>query len=380
MERIFWLAPALAGLLFLSACGKEQAAQSAAVGVTVTELRELNLTEELRIGEDTGVIFGGITDLEAGADGTIYVADPEYHMIRAFSPSGDSLASIGGEGEGPGEFTRVSALEVGPGDSLYVFDRWQNRISVFSPGGTFAYSVPVSSEGVGYPSRMMKPDTAGFLIQYSIPYSTREREVEHNRWVSWMDARGEVKTDSILVVPGNEALVRRGDGSVTVLDRPFGRSALIQVGPRNTIYYGWTDSVSIGAYTLSGEESGRFRLAAEPVPVTKADIEEQVARFEDSPIADRARSMIRGADLADTKPAFQNLVVSDRGRLWIDVVTADEEQSVWKVGDPAQMTAREVVLPAGVSIRSVRGGKVYTTQADDRGIQEVVVYQIQEPV
>lgn len=52
--------------------------------------------------------------------------------IRSFSVTGEHLASLGGIGEGPGEFSNsVSLLRVA-GDSIWAWDQRQQRVSVFA--------------------------------------------------------------------------------------------------------------------------------------------------------------------------------------------------------------------------------------------------------
>ena len=55
-------------------------------------------------------VFGEISDLAVGSDGTIFILDAMSQQVTAFSRDGAHLTSIGRPGKGPGEFTGARAL------------------------------------------------------------------------------------------------------------------------------------------------------------------------------------------------------------------------------------------------------------------------------
>lgn len=72
------------------------------------------------------------------------------HEVKVFDGSGRFLRVIGREGEGPGEFRRISALVITPGDSLYVLDNGNSRLTAFSPAHGMVRTAPLPF-GVDYP-------------------------------------------------------------------------------------------------------------------------------------------------------------------------------------------------------------------------------------
>lgn len=379
----------LLGLLFLCmACGeRRQQASSEGPAGSFTRADSIHLEEEVAIGEASGTFLGRIAGIAVDARGRIYAADRDYQTIRVFSPSGDSLKTIGREGEGPGEFTRLRGVQIGAGDSLFAYDGDQRRISAFGSSGRFAYSTTVSSGGRGLPSRLIKPDTTGFVIEYSVPYTSRSQKVEHSQWIRWLSPDGRVLRDSLLVAPNDEAIIEREEGrSITIASLPFGRSAVIRVGPGNTLFYGWNDSLSIGWYTLEGQRLGRVQLPYEPVPVTDADVEAILERYPDNELGSRLKKMVRDADLPETRPAFQDFVVGDQGRLWIEMAGRPREERgdrssqkaphTWRVVDRERQTEAPLTLPQRESIEVVRQGKVYVLRQLEAGLQEIVVYRL----
>ncbi len=78
-----------------------------------------------------------ISDVLRMPDGRIIVADRVSRELRVFDTVGGHLATWGGAGEGPGEFTNLTSLDRWPGDSLVA--RWSqgNRLTVFDSQGNY---------------------------------------------------------------------------------------------------------------------------------------------------------------------------------------------------------------------------------------------------
>ncbi len=91
-------------------------------------------------GRNNG-IFGAIRQARpmgsSMPDGRIIVADRVSRELRVFDTVGVHLATWGGAGEGPGEFTNLIRLDHWPGDSLVA--RWSqgNRLTVFDSQGNY---------------------------------------------------------------------------------------------------------------------------------------------------------------------------------------------------------------------------------------------------
>jgi len=99
------------------------------------------LTEDLVLGAwGDEMEFGFINGIQTDGRGRLYVSDLFAHRILVFEPCGTLSFTIGGRGEGPGEFGRVGGMVVAPGDTLLVTDAALSRYSVFAPDGTFVRS------------------------------------------------------------------------------------------------------------------------------------------------------------------------------------------------------------------------------------------------
>ena len=129
----------LAGVLSLGACRDSAfpgrvptiALDSAGVqGVTSDPLNSgtyCTLSEEAvfsvgTIEGDEAYMFNQVRSVARLSEGAIAVVDGSSHEVRVFDEAGAHLRSMGGRGEGPGEFQGPWLLWVLPGDTLWVGD------------------------------------------------------------------------------------------------------------------------------------------------------------------------------------------------------------------------------------------------------------------
>lgn len=81
-----------------------------------------------------------ITAIDIDSEGRIYANDLEAHQIHIFEDDGSHIRSVGGEGEGPGEFMMPLRAELSPDESDFMVRDWRNRISFFTREGDYKRS------------------------------------------------------------------------------------------------------------------------------------------------------------------------------------------------------------------------------------------------
>lgn len=107
-------------------------AQETVIAETCGEPWRIEAEHELRLGgpDDPGRIQNTVARAVDSRDRLILW--PYGATGHVFDATGRFLTSIGGEGQGPGEFSqRVRALRVGAQDTLYVFDAGNMRVSIY---------------------------------------------------------------------------------------------------------------------------------------------------------------------------------------------------------------------------------------------------------
>ena len=77
------------------------------------------------------------------SDGRFVVANGGSSELRYYSPEGQHLLSVGGEGDGPGELRGIMEIEALQGDTLMVLS-FRPGLTWFDPDGEFIKSTRVS--------------------------------------------------------------------------------------------------------------------------------------------------------------------------------------------------------------------------------------------
>jgi hypothetical protein len=72
--------------------------------------------------------------------------DVQAQHVQVYTPEGEYLRTVGGQGAGPGELTGAIFLVMGPGDTLMVPDVNNRRINLFGPDGSSIGSFPLALE------------------------------------------------------------------------------------------------------------------------------------------------------------------------------------------------------------------------------------------
>ena len=116
-----WIIPAGASL-----SGLQDPAYASLDSLQLREISRLGLLE----GDPTQM-FGDVTALSVDESrGVLFVLDRLGHRLSAFTIAGQFIDWAGGQGAGPGEFTRPVAM-VSAWGSVHVVDWGQNRLTRF---------------------------------------------------------------------------------------------------------------------------------------------------------------------------------------------------------------------------------------------------------
>ncbi len=334
----------------------------------------LSLTEDLRVSETEDFFFGSATDVDVTSEGNIAVADWQANNIKVLRPDGLLIDTLGGSGEGPGEFQRLRSLHVARGDTLYAYDARQSRLTVFSPTSPYRVSRLISvSREEGYVSQLFVSE--GPLVgRYGSGFSPQNDDV-HRPAPSTVRIVAEDGSpgDSLFQAKRGKRVISEVEGGFQIRSIPFRRTTQVDNGPNSRLYHGWTDSLHIQAHTTEGAAEVVASIPTDPVPITEADRDSVL-----SEIDDETRSIVSSA-LPDTKPAFTDLLVGEEGHLWVErpVETPDAEMTTWWMLDPETKTIQVVELPRAVDLEVVRDGQAYGTTTTEMGAPAVVRYRIE---
>lgn len=322
---------------------------------------------------DPQITFGRILDLDVDSRGRIYAADPDGAAVVVLDAQGKLLHTIGRRGAGPGEFRNLHGLQILPGDSLFSFDLDLARVSVFPPDSARpAYVVNLTQVSqTRAPLRVIPlPEQRVLVALRQRPASTRGDEIG-TQVIDVHEWNGEMRWDSVLSRPASSmVLIARQSGRLIAGGNPFGRPALIRIGPAGRIYYGWGDSLAIEIFSLQGRRLGGFSRPYEPPKITRREVEGALEK------ASPALRDVLLEEIPETWPAFRNFLVDDVGRIWVGLVQPEGHRTRWTAFDEGGRELCSVVFQGNFAPYRIRSGRAYGVSTDSLDVPTIEVYEI----
>jgi len=345
------------------------------------------LVPELRIGTESARDYA-LTDarqLVVGADGTMYLGQPQDHAIRAFAPDGRFVRYIGREGEGPGEFRDLGALGI-RGDSLWASDR--GRIHVFRLDGTLVRTAPLRYDA-GHPS--LGSGGGGYLLRDgslgAVPL-----------FLPTLDERGWPRTIPVLrVAPDGVVRDTLGlialdflklyswQGTPALRMRPFRPLFLHGVDPAGEFFvYATEDAARQDRFiftrvSVHGDTTARVAIPYEPVPVSRAIRDSVIEALTGTGASERPRAQVdailRAAPIPEHYPPVSQLIVSTDGAIWIRLQGRTSRQ--WLVVNAAGVQTAIVDGPRSLYLLAASATHVWGIERDEVDVPTLVRYRIE---
>lgn len=344
----------------------------------------------LDLGSVGGDPAGQLHDVQGAvrlSDGRVIVANSGSAELRFFDAEGRHLRSVGGEGDGPGEFQNLSALGRTVSDTLVTYDWRARRLSVFGPDGGFVEAHQLQAVGNGiFFATSVGWLRNGVLVartgQVFTPASAGGLHREPTTFLMYGPEGSLV--DTLVRVPGNETYAWSGDRSIRVTRRPFGKTAVADVSPTR-VAVAATDRYEVRVFGADGELRRVVRKRHEPLPVTReafdAWLGERLARIDDPADRKERRRNYAEIPLPDRMPAFEDLVLDVRGNLWVQEhdPPGTEAPSRWSVFDPEGGFLGEVTMPRGFTPYEIGADYVLGRWRDELDVEHVQLYGLERP-
>ena len=246
------------------------------------------------------------------SDGSLVVANRGSNEIRKFSADGRFLASAGGDGEGPGEFSNLQQIEL-VGDSIIARDI-ASRVALFGPDLEHIQTTRLQ----GYARDLRYLGNGTLVVQVLMGFSEMYGLVRDPEALVLYNLEG-VRVDSIGPTPGAELY------STKVLEATpiFGKAALVDTyGGR--IYSGASDHMQVEELSPGGDTVRIFRIPDFPLALTPEQVEaERNARL-NFPLPQGIESLppyfveaVEGMPSPETRPAYADLLVDPAGAVWL---------------------------------------------------------------
>lgn len=385
----------LGALLVIPGCGGESGS------ATDLDMPVLELRNELRIGspDDPEYAFGWFRVLSVGPEGHVYTLHPESQLVRVHDETGRLVRTIGGKGEGPGEFSRASVLGF-LSDTLWVFDHGTYRISYFDSGtGALIESVqaPVDlGDGPGEdpprPSGLL-PD--GTMSARTMAWSRQVASGEITETVMFRWTRDGELIDTLAVIPLTNTtweLSPPGGGYWSYQSQPFADAELVSLSPslpeivhvdRSPPGPESKPTFHVTKTSYAGDTVFRRSFSYEPVPLDAAVV--------DSVVRIRAEEMSERTDYSRGEvstwarealytpeyfPSVEAVVVGMDGTAWLQLTDDGDGSLEWLGLAPDGATLGAVEAPRAFRLLAATADRWWGSATDDLDVPYIVRYDI----
>lgn len=321
--------------------------------------------------------FGRVQNVVAGPDDSLWVSDRQAADIKVFNSDGSHRATVGGRGDGPGEF-RIPQLLGFAGESVAVQDAGTGRITWFDLDGNLlrthsmaaqegrsgrVYDVTQDGRFVGLESEVLPAS------ELSVG-STYGGDAALVIWTSPDEPPTEFTREPMA------RFIWNGAGATTAM--PFTTNARVVAGEAIDIVAG--PQFEVKRYSVDGDLVRISRIARSPIPVD-ANARRDFREFTElSSTGARRAAAIEALDhpeLPELVGAYRGLVRGEDGSVWAYRNNpANPGGQPWDVFSADGSYRGAVTLPDSFQLTAATSDFVYGYWTDDLGVHHVRRYRL----
>lgn len=365
-------------------------ADSSGVAVVSNSQVQVSTAQEWRVGAVPSarapsgpgdLVLYQVHDVTRTGAGGIVVANRGSNQVLLFNAQGGFVGSRGREGDGPGEFRRLSSVLSLGGDSLGVYDSSHKRFSVFGPDGQLVREFTLDTPGDSDYEKLFKLPDGGLAVFGNGGLRGGQAGIFRSMAESFAVDRNGMRVGSFGTFPGAEVFVGRMAGLVLFGANTFGAV----VGEH--LLVGTGEDPEVRLYGRDGHLKRIVRWPDRERGVTEERVAEYLAAAEATlPEAARseARAMLAEIPRSDHQPAFEDVLVSPAGEVWVGEYRGPEmalpgarsPSREWLIFDPAGVLKARLRTPVGFQPLRVGTDEVVGVYVDEFGVESVVVYAV----
>lgn len=322
--------------------------------------------------------FSDIVESAVLEGGLIAVGDGLTREVRIFSVADAGVrhvTTLGGVGEGPGEFTRLYGIANARGDSVSAWDSNAGRISVLPINGGTARTLSLDLPRTGWPPELRLTSEGELMVgQYSLdnPESSVEDRTERldSLYIS-IDRRGEIAR-----VRADESVHRIEDvGGGFVMSmisaRPFGSRPFLAAG-RDAFVIATNAVFGFSVYTSGAQ----LRSEVAFPQLARATTQAHLDSYASSDSIPNAGDYLSEFSPPATLPAFDRLLLSTSDEIWLRRVDPlNAETSEWLVVSMVGEIVGRVEIPADLEVHAVGTDILIASTIDEFDVPSLWIHQ-----
>ncbi len=379
-----------------------------------------NVVEELTIGVLEGsanYTFSFVTDIAVSRDGAMLILDAPptgRASVRLFSPKGQFLRRVGGEGRGPGEYSQPAAVAIMPDGRFLILDPITGRINVYNETGVYSetWRVPFYPVTRGVAGNMRVDPVNGLVgIRFYIstrlgtrhdPRSPPQQAVVRIRPNGYIADTLDAPDLPNLFVGVGKIPTGRGGAHVWI-PLPYIPAAIWQYSPLGYFVTGISNRYAIdvrvprerSALPLwkPGDRILSIRRNIAPVVVLGSERADQKRHLERELASLPGIQKGKVSNIPRTKPYFKWLDVGDDGLIWVKLhvpsesysrqQSASKDEVRWReplildVFEPGGVYVGRVRMPADVRTLKFAGNLIWAVVRDEFDVEYLKRYRVQ---
>jgi len=317
----------------------------------------IELEDDLEIGndEDPNHQFYSVAGIALDSEQNIYILDSGNHRVQKFDKDGHYLLTIGREGEGPGEFLRLSSVFIDDQDTVYLSDR--RRIQIFN------------NEGVYKDSLTFENNINDFFLDMDgniFTFIMQNDEEGSKKYLVKYDRNGKI-ADRIAEFSDVQAVQSRDSSGVTLAFKAYHQynywPYLFPISEEQFIYAYPSDYV-LTAVNNTGEVSLKIEKNEPPQPISRAEKDFIINRIEEA-YERRGRKPPRDVVEASCqfpphRPFFYGMTIDEEDRIYVrkaPSVLDDSDRVELDIFSQDGYYLYKVFLPFNPEI--IKGGLLY---------------------
>lgn len=391
--------PSMAALACLMACTAENPAgtgvvvlDSAGVQIVVSPSALADRPLEPAVpgvpDVDIGVVEGdaayqlfGVTSALPLEGGRLVLVNSGTQELRFFDTDGRFLKSVGGRGEGPGEY-QLPFLLPSFSDTLFVYDRQARRYTLLDREGTLLGTVSVNAY-IGQPQGVLENGRVlATANTASAGPETTEGMMANGVVAKLLDLDG-TSPDTLGVFEGPDLYVWKQENRIGFLQVPFDVSATTATG-RDRIWITPGRFAEIREHDGTGRLVRILRVDRELDPTTRqkfdAYVDARVEAIEDPAFAADMRRWYGNMSLREAMPAWSRLVADMDGNVLAERFREDgATPATWTVFGRDGVAAGSITLPAGARLLGAGRGWLIALQRDELDVEHVILFPYAAP-
>ena len=233
--------------------------------------------------------FGRVQKVAFDGAGQLYVFDRQVLHIHVVDGSGRLRRTLGGQGDGPGEFRRAPSFTVMPDGRVVVGDTGYQAYQIFDANGDYERRVGMGLEDVGGTLWDFMPDPAGDALFSAVGSRmllfkvVRTAPSHTTRPIERLDLTGDVVTRDTVAngwLPAGVERLSSGSREPT----EFGPRMLLGVLPDGTVAFSDSSAYAIKLVRPGAGVQRILRRPLQPVRVTNRMIEAEKDRQRQGPV------------------------------------------------------------------------------------------------